>query len=342
LVQLRQRTDQIHELAYFDSVTALPNRVHFKELLSRAIASARRHGRKGAVLYLDLDRFKLINDTFGHDAGDRILVAIAGTLNDIASDQCFVSRHGGEEFVLLFYGFDKHAAWRKLDGVRRVLAQRQLMNRETGKPFGKITFSGGIAEVTEDIDPRSALVRADAALYRAKDVRGTVELYHEEFDTHSVQRLNLAADLSTAVEHDQMSLAYQPLVDAPTRRVVALEALLRWTHPTLGPVPPVEFIPLAERSGTISRLSYFVLDRALVTARELQRQGRTWDAFSLLRPTSPFVQPDKSFLQSNISVIQPNQPVVQPNESWAPGPHACVPTSTWQAYPLHSCCHHSR
>lgn len=167
--QLRENLAKARMEADVDHLTHLPNRRAFERRFASATAEARAMGEPLCVAFCDVDHFKLINDKHGHDAGDRVLVAIAGTLNEIASDECFVSRHGGEEFVLLFYGLDKDAAWRKLDAVRRVLAQRQLMNRETGKPFGKITFSGGIAEVTEDIDPRSALVRADAALYRAKE-----------------------------------------------------------------------------------------------------------------------------------------------------------------------------
>lgn len=166
--QLRQNLAKARMEADVDHLTRLPNRRAFERRFASATSEARAACQPLCVAFCDVDHFKAVNDRHGHDAGDRVLVAIAGTLNELAGDECFVSRHGGEEFVLLFYGLSKDAAWRKLDGVRRVLAQRQLMNRETGKPFGRVTFSGGIAEVTEDIDPRSALVRADAALYRAK------------------------------------------------------------------------------------------------------------------------------------------------------------------------------
>ena len=152
-----------------DHLTRLPNRRAFERRLASANAEAREHGAKLCVAFCDIDHFKTVNDTHGHEAGDRVLCAVASTLNAIASDDCFIARHGGEEFVLLFYGFDKDAAWRKLDGVRRTLAAKMLMNRDTGKPFGKVTFSAGVAEVTEDSDPRSALARADAALYEAKE-----------------------------------------------------------------------------------------------------------------------------------------------------------------------------
>ncbi|WP_298471432.1 GGDEF domain-containing protein [uncultured Erythrobacter sp.] len=166
--ELRSNLAKARIEADVDHLTKLPNRRAFERRFASAATEARDKGEPLSVAFCDVDHFKSVNDTHGHDAGDRILVAIASTLNEIANDECFVSRHGGEEFVLLFYGLDKDAAWRKLDVVRRVMARKMLMNRETGKPFGRITFSGGIAEVTEDADSRSALSRADAALYEAK------------------------------------------------------------------------------------------------------------------------------------------------------------------------------
>jgi len=151
-----------------DHLTRLPNRRAFERRFAAASAAAFAKGEKLCVAFCDVDRFKSINDTHGHDAGDRILCAIAGTLAEQASENCFVARHGGEEFVVLLYGQEKDAAWRKVDAMRRAQAGKQLLDRATGRPFGKVTFSAGVAEVTEDPDSRSALTRADAALYKAK------------------------------------------------------------------------------------------------------------------------------------------------------------------------------
>jgi diguanylate cyclase (GGDEF)-like protein len=147
----------------------LPNRRAFERRLVSASLEARAKGERLSIAFCDVDRFKMINDRHGHEAGDRVLCAVAATLNETAGDACFVARQGGEEFVLLFYGMDKEEARAKLDMIRRAQAARQLMNRDTGRPFGKVTFSGGVAEVTEDSDTRSALGRADTALYRAKE-----------------------------------------------------------------------------------------------------------------------------------------------------------------------------
>jgi diguanylate cyclase len=165
---LRDNLAKAREEADIDPLTRLPNRRAFERRLASADAEARRTGTPLCVAFCDIDRFKDVNDTHGHDAGDRVLCAVGSTLGSLIERDCFVARHGGEEFVVLFPGLDKQEAFEKLEGVRRAMATRQLHNRETGRPFGRVTFSGGIAEVTETEEPRSALARADAALYEAK------------------------------------------------------------------------------------------------------------------------------------------------------------------------------
>ncbi len=160
-----------------DHLTRLPNRRAFERQLVSATIEARAKGDPLSIAFCDVDHFKQINDRHGHAAGDRVLCALAASLHEMAGDSCFTARHGGEEFVLLFYGLDKQAAKGRLDAIRRAQAARILMNKDTGQPFGKITFSGGIAEVGADADTRGALARADAALYRAKQLgRNRVEL----------------------------------------------------------------------------------------------------------------------------------------------------------------------
>ncbi|AUX68739.1 hypothetical protein CHX26_03745 [Porphyrobacter sp. HT-58-2] len=166
--RLRESLAKARIEADVDHLTRLPNRRAFERRLVSAALEARCKGEPLALAFCDVDHFKAVNDRHGHDAGDRVLCALAGTFTEMAGDACFVARHGGEEFVLMFYGIGKEAAQGRLDAIRRAQAARQLMNRETGQPFGRITFSAGVAEVTEDADTRSALARADAALYRAK------------------------------------------------------------------------------------------------------------------------------------------------------------------------------
>jgi len=165
---LRESLAKARLEADVDHLTGLPNRRAFERTLISSVQRAQDRGEHLCVGFCDIDRFKSINDRHGHDAGDRVLVSIADTLSLHASDECFVARHGGEEFVLLFFGSDKDTAVRKLEAIRRAQASKLLVNRETGKGFGKITFSGGIAEVEGPHDARDALSRADKALYDAK------------------------------------------------------------------------------------------------------------------------------------------------------------------------------
>jgi diguanylate cyclase len=166
-----------------DHLTKLPNRRAFERRLASAAQRAQLEREPLCVAFCDVDHFKAVNDDHGHDAGDRVLVAIASLLSEHASHDCFIARQGGEEFVMLLFGFEADAAWRKLDGIRRAQASKRLLNRDTGQPFGKITFSAGLAEVQGIHDTRAALGRADAALYRAKRAgRDRVETYREEME----------------------------------------------------------------------------------------------------------------------------------------------------------------
>lgn len=174
---LRQSLAKARIEADVDHLTRLPNRRAFERRLVSAAMEAETKGEPLAIAFCDVDHFKQVNDRHGHAAGDRVLCALAATFTEMAGDSCFVARHGGEEFVLLFYGLDKQAAKGRLDAIRRAQGAKLLMNRDTGQPFGRITFSAGVAEVTEDPDIRSALARADAALYCAKQQgRNRVEL----------------------------------------------------------------------------------------------------------------------------------------------------------------------
>jgi len=175
--RLRDNLAQARTEADVDHLTRLPNRRAFERQLVTAAIEARTTGEPLSIAFCDVDHFKQVNDRHGHAAGDRVLCALAASFREMAGEACFTARHGGEEFVLLFTGIGKEAAKARLDAIRRALAARVMMNRDTGQPFGKITFSGGVAEVTGDADTRGALSRADAALYRAKQQgRNCIEL----------------------------------------------------------------------------------------------------------------------------------------------------------------------
>ncbi|MBC2668912.1 GGDEF domain-containing protein [Novosphingobium piscinae] len=175
MIRSEQETQALHRSleetrrhAELDHLTGLPNRRAFEHRLDREVVAARAAGDPLCVAFCDIDRFKRINDTHGHDAGDRVLRAVACALNEISDERCHVARHGGEEFVVLFRGLALNEAYERLDETRDSLAERRMVNRATDVPFGKVTFSAGIANVFDYPQPREALKAADEALYVAK------------------------------------------------------------------------------------------------------------------------------------------------------------------------------
>lgn len=165
---LHRSLEETRRAAEVDHLTGLPNRRAFEQRLDREVIAARAAGDALCVAFCDIDRFKRINDTHGHDAGDRVLRAVAGALNEISDDRCHVARHGGEEFVVLFRGTPLGEAYARLDETRGSLAERRMVNRANDMPFGKVTISAGIADVFDYPEPRDALKAADEALYVAK------------------------------------------------------------------------------------------------------------------------------------------------------------------------------
>ncbi|NBC35508.1 diguanylate cyclase [Novosphingobium sp. FSY-8] len=165
---LRRSLEQARRTAEEDHLTGLPNRRAFETVYTREYAAAREKGEQLCVAFCDIDNFKRINDTHGHEAGDRVLKTVASALAKISNDRCHVARHGGEEFVVLLRGRSVHQAWELMDDARMAMAERNMVNRATDTPFGKVTFSCGLADVFAFADPRTALRAADKALYRAK------------------------------------------------------------------------------------------------------------------------------------------------------------------------------
>ena len=269
--ELQAEVAEREHQALHDSLTALPNRVMFDLRVRQALDRAT-SGEVVAVLLADLDRFKEVNDTLGHDHGDELLEILAERVGDLAVEgQITVARLGGDEFAVLLRG----AA-----GNDEVLAMAQRMKTVLESPceiagvLVDIGASIGIALAPRDgYNATTLLQRADVAMYVAKHDRTGVAFYEQSSDPYSSQRLSLAADLRKAVAGGEIEPWFQPVMSLTTDLPTSVEALARWTHPELGPIPPDVFIPIAEQSGLIRDLTYSILDRSLEQVRRWRSTG---------------------------------------------------------------------
>ena len=251
-----------------DPLTGLPNRVLFTDRVGHALARSRREAARVGVLVLDIDQFKMVNDSLDHEAGDELLQALAPLLLECVRESDTVARIGGDSFGVVCEGVDDEQG--ALAVAERIAAAIGEPLRIRGRELF-ITASTGVA-VSDDSATAEALVnRADSAMYRAKEAgRGRIVLY-DELTRISVDRLKIENDLRRALERDELSLVYQPIVDLRDGRTRGVEALLRWTHPERGPIGPDVFIPVAEEAGLIVDIGRWVLERAVAQVAEWQR-----------------------------------------------------------------------
>jgi len=266
--QLQRDAQRLEFLAHHDTLTGLPNRAMFAERAREAVAHARRHDKNAAFLFLDLDGFKEVNDSLGHDVGDGLLKVIAARLRASVRGDDFVARIGGDEFCVLL---------QDIADPREAAAVAQKLVHELGKPYSigeREIDSGasiGIACVPHDGDDVATLMRlADLAMYRAKELgRNGYQFFSVMLSEDAASAQALATELQAGVERGELFLVYQPRVDISTRQVVGAEALLRWRHPRYGVLAPEAFLPIADATGLLLPIGSWVL-------REACMQGRRW------------------------------------------------------------------
>lgn len=278
-------------MAHHDALTGLPNRLQLVERLEHELRRAERHGYYGAVLFIDLDQFKTINDSLGHPVGDRVLEVVAERLQQSVREEDLVARLSGDEFVVVLTVLDQDIGTAALrageisEKIRAVISQPYLYdNMEL-----RVTCSVGVVVYPDKNNSVHELLRyADTAMYQVKEKgRDSIEFFNEEMADKVSRQLTMEGDLHRALDESQFKLYYQPKIDVLTGRVVGAEALLRWNHPVKGMVSPVDFIPVLETSGMIIDVGQWVLEEACKTLVSWKESGLWQSGMKLSINISP-------------------------------------------------------
>ena len=271
LIKANKAEKDVKKLAYHDPLTGLPNRAQLKQQIRVIVSQAAQENQRFAILFLDLDRFKMINDTMGHDAGDLLLKAVADRIRHCVRESDFIARLGGDEFTIVL---------ENIDSPESAASVAEKICRSVGQPFVFmqqkmfVTTSIGISIFPDDGDDVSDLIKhADSAMFRAKEKRNNFCFYEHFMEAEIAKRMQLEQELRKAIDEDELVLHYQPQICLQSGKLVSAEALVRWQHPVKGLVGPDIFIPLAEESGLIHQLSDWVLENSAIQLKRWIQDG---------------------------------------------------------------------
>lgn len=299
--QRRLAEEKLEFMAYHDELTDLPNRRLFEQLLKQSILNAKENNTQVAILYFDLDEFKWINDTLGHTVGDKVLSIVAKRLKDSLEKENIVSRLGGDEFVILL---------QNIKDIKQVEIEAQkvidtiLTPIYLGERSYVLTASIGISIFPyHTTETEKLIIYADQALNEAKrESKNTYKFYKTDFSNELSRRLDVLQTLRQALYKDSMSLNYQPIIDIRGEKIIGFESLLRWNDPTLGVIPPSEFIPIAEESGLIIPLGEWVIQKACMDFNELYKNSDGTPYLSVNISTKQFE--DENFVDKLIKILK--------------------------------------
>lgn len=298
----RRETAQLREHASHDPLTGLANRRRIHAALTRAVGRQRHRSGQVAAVFIDLDRLKYVNDALGHQVGDRLLVATARRLSEIVRPQDHVARISGDEFLVVCSDLaDEADAMDIAERVRRALTGRLRLRQldvSLTVSIGVAALDPSDSDETDDALATALVNHADTAMYEAKSTgRGRSVLFTPAMQTATRERTLLGAELSQAIDDNRLTVQYQPVFSSVTGRVEGAEALVRWTHSTRGTIEPIEFVAIAEQSGTIGKLGQFVLETALAQWRRWYELGVIDDDFAVHVNVSPVQLASPSFVE---------------------------------------------
>ena len=277
--EVSEKTKELHHIANHDSLTGLPNRLLFLDRLEQSIKHAKRNNKKISVLFLDLDRFKEVNDTYGHEFGDKLLKVVSKKIISSIREEDTISRLGGDEFTIILNDLKEEDIISTTQKIINLMQEKIYINDT--EIF--TTFSIGISNFPQDGMTSEILIRnADTAMYKAKELgKNQYQFYNQEMTELAIQRANIEHDLRLAIENNEFIPFFQPKIDASNNKVIGMEALMRWNHPSLGLLTPDKFLSVAEDTGLIVPMDRLLMKTSLEIIKSWENEGLDVGVLSL-------------------------------------------------------------